>query len=196
MLAYLYRLAQESKLSIGLSKTFVPSTTAAIENTETNSASKLISAREELSRLEDGINLVNNEINNESRNKGNDFGPDASFYKLRDQCYSYESNQYRYSICPFQRASQEATSIGNYQGWGKKENGETDYHTMLFDHGTACWNGPNRSLKVTFECGLKDKVLEVDEPSKCTYAAKFSTPAVCDDRHLKELRLELDFEQD
>lgn len=55
-----------------------------------------------------------------------------------------------------------------------------------------CWNGPARSLKLIFECGNVDAMLSADEPEKCAYAARFSTPAVCDGKFARELQLELE----
>lgn len=62
---------------------------------------------------------------------------------------------------------------------------------MDFTGGSTCWNGPSRSLKLQMECGVKEAMLAVDEPSKCTYVARFSTPAACDATAARELRLEL-----
>jgi hypothetical protein len=57
--------------------------------------------------------------------------------------------------------------------------------------GLTCWNGPARSLTLTFECGAADRLLSMDEPEKCAYAARFATPAACEARHAEALKLEL-----
>ena len=57
--------------------------------------------------------------------------------------------------------------------------------------GLRCWNGPDRSMTVNFECGSADALLAVDEPEKCAYAARFATPAACEARHAEALKLEL-----
>ena len=54
-----------------------------------------------------------------------------------------------------------------------------------------CWNGPARSLTLTFECGSTDALSNVDEPEKCAYTARMTTPAACEPRHAEMLRLEL-----
>ena len=51
--------------------------------------------------------------------------------------------------------------------------------TMRFDKGAKCWNGPQRSLEVVFECGPLDELLGVAEPDTCTYTATMATPAAC-----------------
>jgi hypothetical protein len=55
-----------------------------------------------------------------------------------------------------------------------------------------CWNGPDRSLTLQLECGTTEAVLSMDEPEKCAYAARFTTPAACEARHAQALRLELE----
>jgi protein kinase C substrate 80K-H len=59
---------------------------------------------------------------------------------------------------------------------------------MQFSGGQTCWNGPARSLKLNFECGDVNAILSMDEPEKCTYAGRFSTPAVCDAAASAKLR--------
>ncbi|CAN0860732.1 Glucosidase 2 subunit beta [Linum grandiflorum] len=71
-------------------------------------------------------------------------------------------------------------SYGRY--WEKFED---NYSSMLFSNGAGCWNGPRRSMKVKLRCGLKTEVSEVDEPSRCEYAAVMSTPITCLDGKLK-----------
>jgi protein kinase C substrate 80K-H len=63
---------------------------------------------------------------------------------------------------------------------------------MKFTGGARCWNGPDRSLTLKFECGATDALLSIDEPEKCAYAGRFATPAACDGRAARELRLELE----
>lgn len=191
MLAYLYQLAQSNKLSPNLPNTFVPSLAPSSESAASPAAT-LLTLQKELERLQNSLSSVENKIDHENQKVSEDFGPGASFFKLKDQCYTYQTHQYKYSVCPFRKATQESTNLGHYTGWGKKDNGEVDYQTMLFQNGMSCWNGPSRSLSLTFECGIENKILSIDEPSMCVYTAKFSTPAVCDDRLVKELRLQLD----
>ena len=65
---------------------------------------------------------------------------------------------------------------------------------MEFGNGQYCWNGPNRSFKLRFECGMTDAMLSADEPEKCAYAGRFSTPAACDGKFAQEVRLAADGE--
>jgi protein kinase C substrate 80K-H len=49
----------------------------------------------------------------------------------------------------------------------------------MFEDGQACWNGPSRSLELTFLCGEKTEVVSVEEPNKCEYAAVMRIAAAC-----------------
>ncbi|KAA0146712.1 hypothetical protein FNF27_06829 [Cafeteria roenbergensis] len=117
----------------------------------------------------------------------NDYGPDSAFYPLKGKCFEISITQYTYKICPFVDAKQDFTSLGKFSGWQEG----SDHSVMLFTDGQSCWNGPARSMTVSFECGSEDKVLAVDEPSKCAYSSRMSTPAACDANAAKALRLEL-----
>lgn len=41
-----------------------------------------------------------------------DFGPDDAYYALYDQCISSTVGQYKYEICPYERARQDYTTLG------------------------------------------------------------------------------------
>ncbi|KAG0275980.1 hypothetical protein BGZ95_008153 [Linnemannia exigua] len=108
-----------------------------------------------------------------------DYGPDEAFAKLVDQCIEFKDHEYTYSVCMFGDAKQKShsdTSLGTFESWeGDK------YDTQLYTGGTKCWNGPERSVKVTMTCGKENKILSVSEPSKCEYLYKMETPAICQD---------------
>ena len=73
--------------------------------------------------------------------------------------------------------------FNNTRTWGKWSGPPEDpYSEIIFEHGTSCWNGPERTLKVRFSCGSEEKILSVSEPAKCEYFADMETSAVCPDR--------------
>lgn len=137
---------------------------------------KLLKLRSKISRL--------------TKKLKNDFGPEKEFYSLYGQCFESKQNKYVYKVCPFKQATQEegysTTRLGNWKNF------EESYNVMLFENGDNCWNGPDRSLKVRLRCGLKVEVADVNEPSRCEYAATLTTPALCLEGKLKELEDELE----
>lgn len=69
-----------------------------------------------------------------------------------------------------------------YSKFSKFEDG--NYKTHAHTQGTRCWNGPERSVKATIECGVNNEILEVSEPEKCEYHFRMLSPAVC--QHIQE----------
>lgn len=121
------------------------------------------------------------------RDASTDFGPNGEFYPLKGKCFDLMLAQYKYQVCPFDKAQQDYTSLGRYEGWDPA----SGYRIMNFRGGLRCWNGPDRSLSLHLRCGSEDKVISVDEPGKCEYMAVMETPAACDERFAEALRLEL-----
>ncbi|KAF9922829.1 hypothetical protein FBU30_007037 [Linnemannia zychae] len=117
------------------------------------------------------------EIKKLEKKADTDYGPDEAFAKLVDQCFEFKDHEYTYSVCMFGEAKQISnsdTSLGTFSGW------EGDnYDTQLYTGGARCWNGPERSVKITMACGSENKILAVSEPSKCEYLYKMETPALC-----------------
>ncbi|KAI9222303.1 glucosidase II beta subunit-like-domain-containing protein [Blastocladiella britannica] len=108
-----------------------------------------------------------------------DTAGEPAYFALADKCFTVDSGEYTYELCPFNKAEQRSigssygTSLGSWGRW------EDDGKTWVLDNGQACWNGPNRSLKVTLECGEIEILKGVSEPSKCEYHATFVTAAAC-----------------
>lgn len=114
-----------------------------------------------------------------------DVGPQGEYSAWIDQCYDYEEREYTYRVCMFKDAKQipkgggSEVTIGYWNAWtGPNEN---KYLKMKYANGATCWNGPARSITVTFQCGLEHKILDVREPSRCEYAMQFETPSACDE---------------
>ncbi|KAK1429043.1 hypothetical protein QVD17_11242 [Tagetes erecta] len=135
------------------------------------------------------LSKLKSKISRLTKKLGNDFGPEKEFYSLYGQCFESKQNKYVYKVCPFKQATQEegysTTRLGKWEKF------EESYNVMLFSNGDNCWNGPDRSLKVRLRCGLKIEVADIDEPSRCEYAATLTTPALCLEGKLKELEDEL-----
>ncbi|RYG52301.1 hypothetical protein EON67_01555 [archaeon] len=88
----------------------------------------------------------------------------------------------------------QACACSHFKGWAPNAAGVVDYKAMEFTNGQTCWNGPARSLKVLLECDVTDALKSIEEPSKCTYEARFGTPAACDPTELEALKLMMEEE--
>eukprot|EP00735_Rhodelphis_limneticus_P011274 TRINITY_DN4356_c0_g1::TRINITY_DN4356_c0_g1_i1::g.21168::m.21168 TRINITY_DN4356_c0_g1::TRINITY_DN4356_c0_g1_i1::g.21168 ORF type:complete len:449 (+),score=84.71,sp/A2WNF5/GLU2B_ORYSI/44.51/5e-38,sp/A2WNF5/GLU2B_ORYSI/40.88/5e-28,PRKCSH-like/PF12999.2/4.5e-38,PRKCSH-like/PF12999.2/98,PRKCSH-like/PF12999.2/46,PRKCSH_1/PF13015.1/5.7e+03,PRKCSH_1/PF13015.1/6.3e-27,ATG27/PF09451.5/0.00055,Ldl_recept_a/PF00057.13/1.4,Ldl_recept_a/PF00057.13/12,DUF3584/PF12128.3/3.3,Pox_A_type_inc/PF04508.7/5.5e+02,Po len=128
------------------------------------------------------ISDMDNKISNLERVLNLDFGNQEEFAPMHaDGTLKYitRDNKYTYEVEPFADAYQKEggsrTLLGKWKGW-KKGSQRT---VMLFENGQKCWNGPNRSLHVELQCGLKNEILEVSEPERCVYHMAMKTPAAC-----------------
>mmetsp|Transcript_39000 Transcript_39000/g.69880 ORF Transcript_39000/g.69880 Transcript_39000/m.69880 type:complete len:548 (-) Transcript_39000:39-1682(-) len=120
---------------------------------------------------------------------GMDFGQDGVWAQLVDSCVSAKVDKYTYEICINGEAKQKeghsSVSLGTSSGLdpGSKQ--------LKFAGGQACWQGPKRSMTVRLECGMAEELMQVEEPSRCEYAAVLLTPAACshEDMHTAEAEL-------
>ncbi|KAI3523539.1 hypothetical protein L1887_01738 [Cichorium endivia] len=147
--------------------------------------------RKEYDEASEKLSKIKSKISRLTKKLAHDFGPKKEFYSLHGRCFETKQNKYVYKVCPFKQATQEegysTTRLGR---WDKFMD---SYSVMLFSNGENCWNGPDRSLKVRLRCGLKVELSDIDEPSRCEYEAILTTPALCLEQKLKELKNELQF---
>jgi len=135
-------------------------------------------AREEFSSANTAITTLELKINNLEKLLSLDLGPEKQYYPLYDKCFNLRVEQYNYEFCPFKSVKQGYTNLGTWGSW------ENNYETMFYNNGEKCWNGPERSAKIVFECGADNNLYEASEPSKCEYLFKFTTPYVCNKARL------------
>ncbi|KAM9392501.1 glucosidase 2 subunit beta isoform 1-T3 [Pholidichthys leucotaenia] len=140
-------------------------------------------ARDEFDEAERALREVDDQITSLEKEISFDFGPNAEFSYLYSQCYELTTSEYIYRLCPFNRVSQKPkyggseTNLGTWGKWAGPE--ENVYSVMKYEHGTGCWQGPNRSTTVKLTCGKETVVTSTSEPSRCEYLMEFITPAVC-----------------
>uniref|UniRef100_A0A673GXY3 Glucosidase 2 subunit beta n=1 Tax=Sinocyclocheilus rhinocerous TaxID=307959 RepID=A0A673GXY3_9TELE len=150
------------------------------EEADMSSAQK---ARDDFEDSEKALREMDDQIRNIEKELSFDFGPDAEFTYLYSQCYELTTSEYIYRLCPFNRVSQKPkyggseTNLGTWGSWSGPENNK--YLVMKYEHGTGCWQGPNRSTTVKLTCGKETVVTSTSEPSRCEYLMEFTTPAVC-----------------
>jgi len=114
-----------------------------------------------------------------------DFGPDDSFSAIDGKCFDYKTLEYKYTLCVFDKVTQSPlnsdspTSLGKWGKWSGPD--DNKYSKMKYSNGLACWNGPSRSTEVKISCGVENKVVSVDEPTRCAYLFEFVTPCACEE---------------
>ncbi|CAK8676005.1 unnamed protein product [Clavelina lepadiformis] len=140
-------------------------------------------ARKRYQANQDSKKNIEREIESLQKGLDMDFGPDEAFQALQFKCFDFETLEYRYKLCPYDKTSQtpnkggSETNLGRWGSWSGPENFR--YSKMKYENGLGCWNGPARSTEVRIRCGLEQKILSVDEPSRCAYVFEFATPCAC-----------------
>eukprot|EP00929_Paragymnodinium_shiwhaense_P087508 TRINITY_DN47670_c0_g1_i1.p1 TRINITY_DN47670_c0_g1~~TRINITY_DN47670_c0_g1_i1.p1 ORF type:complete len:550 (-),score=215.06 TRINITY_DN47670_c0_g1_i1:15-1664(-) len=105
---------------------------------------------------------------------------DLAFASLDGKCLSKTLGEYTYEVCFFKQAKQTSTSVGRWKKWESSR-------VALFDGGAWCPGGPERSLRVKFQCGHREDILDITEPSRCTYEATATHPGACSEEALQDL---------
>lgn len=140
-------------------------------------------ARDAFDEAERALREVDDQIKNLEKEISFDFGPSAEFAYLYSQCYELPTSEYVYRLCPFNRVSQKPkfggseTNLGSWGQWAGPEG--NIYAVMKYEHGTGCWQGPNRSTTIKLICGKETVLISTSEPSRCEYLMEFTSPAVC-----------------
>ncbi|XP_010775749.1 glucosidase 2 subunit beta isoform X2 [Notothenia coriiceps] len=140
-------------------------------------------ARDAFDESERALREVDDQVKNLEKEISFDFGPNAEFAYLYSQCYELSTSEYIYRLCPFNRMSQKPkfggseTNLGSWGHWAGPE--DNIYSLMKYEHGTGCWQGPNRSTTIKLTCGKETVVTSVSEPSRCEYLMEFISPAIC-----------------
>lgn len=150
-------------------------------------------ARDDFNEMEKALREVDDQIRNLEKEISFDFGPHGEFAYLYGQCYELTTSEYIYRLCPFNRVSQKPkyggseTNLGTWGTWAGPE--DNVYSVMKYEHGTGCWQGPNRSTTIKLTCGKETVVTSTSEPSRCEYLMEFITPAVCQEPPSEESML-------
>lgn len=131
--------------------------------------------KEEVRQAKDRIKALNKKLT--------DLGEEHLGYaSLAGKTLSRQVQEWKFKVVFFDKAEQDFTSLGRWSGF-------TGPHTAEFTGGASCWQGPQRKLTVTFECGVEEALLDVTEPSRCVYAATVVHPGACDPTELHTLSM-------
>jgi len=103
-----------------------------------------------------------------------DYGPGRVWRALKGECVKTMHDKYTYEMCLFGQAKQDAVLLGTWKEW---RNGHAQ---MLFTGGQHCHaTQAPRSFTVSVVCGLANKLVDIREPSTCSYSATLESPAAC-----------------
>jgi len=151
--------------------------TSQLEEEKASREGQLNDARKNLRKFQDQI----------GGKEDQKFGVDGELYGIRDSCHKVESGKYEYEVCIFGKATQRdkgqtggGTNLGSWSGMKKDDS--TGELVLIWNKGTKCWNGPQRSATVFLTCGAESKVLSADEPRTCEYEMKMESHIACDDK--------------
>ncbi|CAF3133827.1 unnamed protein product [Rotaria socialis] len=143
-------------------------------------------ARNEYNEVERKVHDVKRQIEDLRKQADVDVGSHGEYSAFMDQCFDYDEREYTYRVCMFKDAKQISkgggsdVTIGYWDAWtGPSDN---KYLKMKYANGATCWNGPARSLTITFQCGVDHKIIDVREPTRCEYSMLFETPSACDEK--------------
>ncbi|XP_077490492.1 N-acetylglucosamine-1-phosphotransferase subunit gamma-like isoform X2 [Amblyomma americanum] len=135
----------------------------------------------------DGLSAMHGQLQQRQLNRAvpRPFSGPEHLKPLQGRCFSHTSEGYRYTLCPFDNATQAEESarwnaysgiLGVWQGWSAA-NGSLD--SMHYGSGDSCGT-VNRSVEVRLTCGRpQTSLVEVSEPERCHYTMVLSSPVAC-----------------
>ena len=79
------------------------------------------------------------------------YGVDSVYYKLSQQCYSYNKDKYSYSVCPFKHVTQSVGGLGHHEIYIGRDASWIGTHILEMGHGDTigCPAGAHRGTVVS-----------------------------------------------
>lgn len=144
---------------------------------ETSSQSPILDAEKSTKKTLDDNKAQTREFEEKLEQLGEEY---LGYAALAGKTIEKKVTEFKYKLKFFDRAEQDHTSLGSWKGF-------TGPRTAVFDGGASCWNGPQRKLTITFDCGLDAGLIEVTEPARCVYEGTVVHPGACSADELAEL---------
>ena len=164
-------------------------------------------AREELESTKQEEEKLGTEVKELEEETTADYGPEGVFWSLKGETFEGKFGEFTYKLSPFEKAEQDYTSLGNWEGYERQAEKDGGKWVFKFTNGQHCWNGPARSATAVLSCGVKNELVDVRETETCVYgtrpppqppattltslrsadgsgaraAMKFKTPAACEE---------------
>ncbi|KAJ7122861.1 glucosidase II beta subunit-like-domain-containing protein [Mycena epipterygia] len=117
------------------------------------------------------------------------FGAEGEWKKLDGTCLELDTGDYTYEVCMFDQARQKPNkggttfNLGKFSSWNPSPDVQPGdpayYEKQVYDKGTRCWNGPERSVILVLKCGTENTIHTVAELEKCEYQFTGTSPALC-----------------
>ncbi|KAJ7762796.1 glucosidase II beta subunit-like-domain-containing protein [Mycena maculata] len=117
------------------------------------------------------------------------FGAEGEWKKLDGTCLELDTGEYTYEVCMFDQAKQKPNkggttfNLGKFSSWNPspdvKPGDPAYYERQVYNKGTRCWNGPERSVILVLKCGTENAIHSVMELEKCEYQLTGTSPALC-----------------
>ncbi|KAJ7672854.1 endoplasmic reticulum protein [Mycena rosella] len=117
------------------------------------------------------------------------FGAEGEWKKLDGTCFELNTGEYTYEVCMFDKARQKPNKggttfdLGKFSSWNPSPDVQPGdpayYEKQVYDKGTRCWNGPERSVILVLKCGTENAIHTVAELEKCEYQFTGTSPALC-----------------
>ncbi|KAI9151320.1 putative glucosidase II beta subunit-like protein [Paramyrothecium foliicola] len=156
----------------------------------------LKAAREAVSSIDSDLAEKKRQVDSEHEELRKDYGTDDVFRVLNKGCVSAEFGEYEYELCWMDKTTQKPKKGGGATNMGRfaridREVADEDERTdgkglgkgtrmvLRYEHGQACWNGPQRRTDVWLACSETDELWRVLEWDKCVYRMEVGTPAAC-----------------
>lgn len=166
-----YLGAAKSKLAdFGLIQRPSVDPTSMVESTQ------IIKMRESIEKIREEMLQDERSLNQLKASLNENYGDKDVLRAVKGICFSSLISDYTYEVCLLENLHQKSSSLNTLVGTYSHvdENG-----SLVYNHGTKCWNGPERSGRVDLECGKENELLAVREAQKCEYVFRVRSPLAC-----------------
>ncbi|KAF7354938.1 hypothetical protein MSAN_01408600 [Mycena sanguinolenta] len=165
-----------------------------IAGTDVEKSTDTSKARQALTDAENALKRVREQKKNAEEDleeifNPEGFGTEGEWKKLDGTCLALDTGEYTYEICMFDEAKQKPNkggttfNLGKFSSWNPspdvKPGDPAYYEKQIYNRGTRCWNGPERSVALVLTCGTENALLTVAELEKCEYQITGTSPALC-----------------
>ncbi|KAG5520247.1 hypothetical protein PMAC_001325 [Pneumocystis sp. 'macacae'] len=100
------------------------------------------------------------------------------YYAIKDETLKFKFKEYQYELTFLKNAYQVSLN-DNYRIFLGSFSHFDGPNKLYYHNGDQCWNGPQRSVVVELQCGIKNEIVSTIEYQRCMYFMKVLTPGAC-----------------